>query len=235
MSWDRSFVLELLPHLVTLVAAFSGAWFAFLLNDRAKARQTVRDQVAAINRAQFALIRQFNTLKVVQAQAVEPIRQHPGYHIAMRALLPLRDDAPELDLGSLSFLLETEDRELLLELMIENQRFKTAVQAINERSRLHLDEVQPRLEPAGIREGGQYSESDCLKALGEPLYLTLKRATDAAIDHVDQSIVSCESLVARLYDAMKKRYPKQTIIRLDPNRPSNQRHPTAGGAVSGRG
>ena len=134
--------LELLPHLVTLVAAFVGAWFAFLLQDRAKARQTIRDQVAAINRAQFALMRQFNTMKNIQAQVVEPVRQHPAKHVAMRAVLTVHDDVPQPDLDALSFLLETDDRELLLELMIENQRFKTAVQAINDRSRLHLDVVR---------------------------------------------------------------------------------------------
>lgn len=228
MNRNPLFISELLPHLVTLFAAFFGASFAFLLNDRAKARQTVRDQVAAINRAQFVLIQQFNTLKFVQAQAVEPIRQHPVYYIAMRALLPLRDEVPEPDLDSLSFLLETDDRELLLELMIENQRFKTAVQAINERSRLHLAAVQPRLDAAGIREGGEYSHSHYVEALGELLDSSLRRATDAAIKHVDQSIVSCQSLVARLYQAMKKRYPKRTLIRLDPDQPSNKRlQPTA--------
>ena len=54
--------MDLLTHLTTLVAAFSGAWFAFLLNDRAKARETTRQQVAALNRAQFTLIRQGSCL-----------------------------------------------------------------------------------------------------------------------------------------------------------------------------
>ena len=206
--------MDLLTHLITLVAAFSGAWFAFLLNDRAKARETTRQQVAALNRAQFTLIRQINTLKNIQSQVIDPVRQHPGRHVAMRAFLQVRDEVPPLDLDGLSFLLETDDRNLVLEIMIESQRFNGAVQVLNERSLLHRERVQPLLDPAGIREGGRYSDSDFVRALGEPLCLTLKRVTDAAIDNVDQSVSSCEALSARFYEAMKKRFPKHVIIQM---------------------
>ena len=204
--------MDLLTHLITLVAAFSGAWFAFLLNDRAKARETTRQQVAALNRAQFTLIRQLNTLKTLQSQVIDPVRQHPGRYVAMRALLPVRDEVPPPDLDGLSFLLETDDRNLILEIMIESQRFNGAVQALNERSLLHREKVQPLLDPADIREGGTYSDTDFVRALGEPLYLTLKRVTENAIDNVDRSVSSCEALSARFYEAMKKRFPKHVII-----------------------
>lgn len=92
-----------------------------------------------------------------------------------------------------------------------------AIQAVNERSRLHLDVVQPCLEAAGISEGIEYSASAVENVLGVRLHLHLKGLTDVAIEQVDQSIVSGQSLIARFYDAMKKRYPKQTIIYIDPN------------------
>ena len=115
----------------------------------------------------------------------------------MRAFLQVRDEVPPLDLDDLSFLLETDDRNLVLEIMIESQRFNGAVQVLNERSLLHREKVQPLLDPAGIREGGTYSDSDFVRALGEPLCLTLKRVTDTAIDNVDRSVSSCEALSAR--------------------------------------
>ena len=115
---------------------------------------------------------------------------------------------------------------LVLEIMIESHRFNDAVQVLNERSLLHREKVQPLLDPAGIREGGTYSDSDFLRALGEPLCLTLKRVTDTAIDNVDRSVSSCEALSARFYEAMKKRFPKHVIIQMEPSDPASPTGPT---------
>ena len=92
--------------------------------------------------------------------------------------------------------------------------FNGAVQVLNERSLLHREKVQPLLDPAGICEGGMYKDSDFVRALGEPLCLTLKRVTDTAIENVDRSVSSCEALSARFYEAMKKRFPKHVIIQM---------------------
>ncbi len=218
---DKSTALQLVETLVTglvtLVAAFAGSWYAFRLTDRERERQTVREQVAAVNRAQFVLIQQFNALKQIQSQTIEPVRQHPGRFIAMRALLPIRGASSLIDADSLSFLLETDDRELPFRMLIEQQRFETAVQALNERSRLHLDVLQPMLAAAGIKEGIGYSRANIVKALGEELVLRLERATDEAIEQVDITIKSCPALVETFYAAMKARFPNHTIIRLPPD------------------
>ena len=214
MIWDISSVAKILPHLLPLVTSISGAGFAFLLNDRAKARQTVRDQVAAVNRAQFTLIMELNQLMLIQKE-IEPFRHHPHCCIAMRPLLPFRDEVLPLDVNSLSFLLETNERQLLFELLVEQQRFNLAMQAINERSRIHIDKIQPRLVAAGMREKFEYLDSEWIEAMGEPLYLELKRMTDAAIEQVDLSVDSCQDLLIRFYNAMTKHFPKHTIIRDD--------------------
>jgi hypothetical protein len=213
MSCDISSVVKILPYLLPLVTSFLGAGFAFLLNDRAKARQTVRDQVAAVNRAQFTLLMQLNQLMLIQKK-IEPFRHHPFRCIAMRSLLPFRDKVLPLDVNSLSFLLETDERQLLSELLLEQQRFNVAMQALNERSRIHIDEMQPRIV-AGIREEVEYLDSQWIEALGEPLYLKLKRMTDESIEQVDLSVDSCQVLVMRFHNVMKKRFPKHTIIQAD--------------------
>jgi len=70
-----TFNLDLLSRLlIPLIASFSRAGFAFLLNDRAKARQTIHDQVTAVNQAQFTLIMRLNELKNFQAQIIAPFR-----------------------------------------------------------------------------------------------------------------------------------------------------------------
>lgn len=202
--------------LVTLVAAFAGAWYAFRLTDRAAARQVVRDQVAAVNRAQFNLIQQINLLTNVQTHSIDPIRDHPGRFLAMRPLTsPIASNVGGVDVDGLSFLLETEDRELLFELIIEGQRFQAAVRALEDRSRVHLETAQPRLAAAQIAEGVFYSLEQIETALGTQLFLHLRRATDEVIDLVDQTRESSEALVAKFRVAMKRRFPKFSIIHLD--------------------
>lgn len=201
---------------IPLITSFSGAGFAFLLNDRAKARQNVRDKVAAINRAQFMLIVQANELRNFRTKAIERFRDDPARHINIVPSPSFQDDSPTLDIDSLSFLLETNDRHLLFELMVERQRFREALKAINERSRIHLNEVQPILSKAGVREGNAYKSSVIVEALGESLHLSLHRATNDMIEHVDLSIDSSESLQERIYSAMKQRFRKHSIIYSQP-------------------
>jgi hypothetical protein len=68
--------------------------------------------------------------------------------------------APRLDIEAVLFLLETSDRELPFRLLVEQQRFDEAVKTLNERSRLHLNVLQPKLVAAGVQEGRDYAPDD---------------------------------------------------------------------------
>lgn len=222
--------------LVTLVAAFAGSWSAFKLEDRARERARTRDRVAAINRAQFVLIQQWNALANLKSQMIDPQRHNPIRLIAMRPCPPSGEATPRQEVGELSFLLETDDRDFPFLLMLEQSRFDTAAWAVNDRSRLHIDELQPRLREAGIREGSSWTIEELEQRLGEHLVRRLQRATDAVVEQVDLTVASTAELVQRFRDAMKARYPDERIIFMEPNSPSNQAlHPTAAEITSGRG
>lgn len=212
----------LVSALVTLVAAFAGSWSAFKLEDRSKARQRVRDQVAAINRAQFVLIQQWNELKNIQSKMIEPKRSDPLRFIAMRPSLDFGQSTPRLDAGDLLFLLETDDREFPFLLMLEQRRFDTAIQAVNERSRAHINELQPRLAQMGIKEGTSWTIDALTERLGEELVLRLQRATDASVEQVDLTVESCAALIAGFHQATKARFPNETFIRMAPDVPPLQ-------------
>jgi hypothetical protein len=213
-------VEALISALVTLVAAFAGSWSAFKLEDRAKSRQRVRDQVAAINRAQFALIQQFNELKNIQSKMIDAKRDDPLRFITMRPSLPFGDSITRLDVTELLFLLETDDRELPFLMMLEQRRFETAIQAVNERSSAHISELQPRLLAAGVREGSSWTLDSLNECLGDDIVLRLQRATDAAVEQVDLTVESCAGIIDTFYKAMKARFPNESIIRMAPGSPS---------------
>jgi len=210
------------PAVAPLGGAFLGAWLAFKLNDNARARQTVRNQVLAVNKALFVLIRQVNSLINTQTQIINPHRKDPDRYINMRPSLPKTSGSPTLDLDSLSFLLETEDRNLLGELLVEQERFEAALQAINERSRYHLEILQPRMAAASIGDHAEYPTDQIHQVLGESFVLLMQRATDEAIELVDKTVESNSVLTSKVHVAMKRRFPMHTIIRLAPKEPSNK-------------
>lgn len=221
---------------VTLVAVFAGSWSAFKLEDRAREGQRTRDRIAAINRAQLVLIQQWNALANLQSQVIDPQRSDPVRFIVMRPCPPCGVTTPRQEVGELSFLIETDDRDFPFLLMLEQSRFDTAAWAVNDRSRLHIDELQPRLREAGVREGTSWTIGELEQRLGEDLVRKLQRATDAVVEQVDLTVASTANLVRQFRESMKARYPDERIISMEPNSPSNQAlHPTAGETAPGRG
>lgn len=202
-----------------MAAAFGGSWYAFRLSDRAKGRDDVHARVAAINRAQFVLIQQLNSLRIIQRQLIDPVRHHPGRYIAMRPGLPVTPTVPRLDIDGLLFILETPDRELPFRLLVEQQRFDEAFAALNERSRLHLEVLQPKLIAARIKEGVDHEPDVFVQALGEEFVRHLQRLTDDTIDNIDKTVESCVALINEFHSKMKVRFPEHSIIRVDPDQP----------------
>ncbi len=200
--------------LTTLVAAFAGSWFAYKFSDRDRKRQLEDAQVAAANRAIFTLMRQFNTLTVFKERIIAPKRADALRLLNMRATAPMVYEDVHVDLDALTFLLETEHREVLGELMVEDERFHATIQAINMRSKLFIEVVQPILVAAGVREGDEATPAAVETMLGYVTYRELQRATDQAISFVDSTLGSSQAMALQLRGVFRKLYPKRTFIRF---------------------
>jgi hypothetical protein len=135
--------------------------------------------------------------------------------VNMRALSPLPHDV-HVDLDALTFLLETDHREILGELMVADECFHSTIQAVNERSSVHRETVQPILIAAGVREKAETTPAEVESILGHAVYMEILRATDQAISLVDRTLVSTQATASRLRDVLLKVYPKRTFIRFEP-------------------
>lgn len=209
--WDE-FLTSYIPSLATLVAAFYGAKYAFQFQKDKELEDSKNRNVVNGNNSIFALSRMAGKLAGFQKQIIEPIRNSPVSFLEMRATNHLEKDDIQLNIEKLYFLLETEDRNLLGEIMVEEDRYRNAIDAINLRSQLHLHEVQPLFERAGFVQGGQYSFEQIEGMLGPRLYATISQATDDVIHHVDATVESIKSVSNKLTASLKKQYPDETII-----------------------
>ncbi len=206
------FLTSYVPALATLVAAFLGARYAFQFQKDKEKEENKKRNVVNGNSAIFNMMRMTTTLRSVQIQIIEPARDRPIRFLQMQPTLHLITDDIKLNIESLYFLLETDERNILGELVTEEARYRSALQAINERSRIHREEVQPLLERAGIVEGGDYSLAQIENALGNRLYITIQQATEEAINLVDKTVVSLKEVADKLRASLKKVYPDEIII-----------------------
>lgn len=136
---------DLLVPALSLFSTFFGATFAFRLNQDKEAKKLEGERREALNRALFVLIRQWNAMEqlVRQFQAFPlpfarafnmPAFKPPGY-------ADLSHSIAELD-----YLIDSSNPGLLMELVIEQERFHQALEALRIRNEFYVSEVQPALE-----------------------------------------------------------------------------------------
>lgn len=198
--------------LATLFAAFFGAGCAFLFQNHREKNENRRQNVSAGNRALATLFQQTNTLKLYQIDWINLYRDSPGRHIQMQPVLPYDEGSLTFDIKSLDFLMKAESAMVVFDLILEEERYREAIKAINTRSNHHYMTVQPKLEKAGINEGQEYPDHEFRKALGELDYMHLKRLTDSVIEHVDKTIVSLADAKERFRKALINKYPNELFV-----------------------
>lgn len=206
---------DIVNPVATLIAAFAGAWFAFIYQNQQKVAEELRQNISAGNRALVTLFQQANSLKLYQIDIIEPHRNSPGRHIQIRPTLPFHEDSLKFEIKSLDFLLSPKSAQVVLDLILEEARYSEAIKTINARSEHHFSIIQPKLESAGLFEGMEYTDKALKNALGELDYLHLKRLTDAVVMHVDRTVDSLVLMKDRLRTALTEKYPKAKFINFE--------------------
>jgi hypothetical protein len=202
------------PALATLFAAYYGAKYAFDLQHKKHEENDKKANLTNGNIAIFTLLSMINSLLNYQRQIIDPIRVNPKAFLEMRPTLSFFREDLSLNIKDLYFLIEKGDPNLIGELMVEETRYRAAMNAINERSRLHVHEVQPLLERCGIMHGGTYTFQEIENALGNRLYTTLHQQLPQIVDHVDSTIISMEVIGKKLNEALKTAYPKERVLSI---------------------
>lgn len=97
---SETILSAIITALAAFGAAFGGAWYAFVLEERAhllrkrseeqeRLRRKQSDEVAFGNRAMFILMQQWNGLRLIQTQFIDSIRSNDLRFIGMQPSFPL--------------------------------------------------------------------------------------------------------------------------------------------------
>ncbi|MEZ0272930.1 MAG: hypothetical protein ACAH18_12625 [Methylophilaceae bacterium] len=209
--WDV-FLTSYIPALATLLAAFYGAKYAFQFQKDKELEDIKKRNLVSANASIFALSRMANNLFIYQRDVINTVRNSPGRFLELRPTLDLEKEYVQLNFDTLAFLLETEHMNLLGEVIAETEKYRSAIDAINGRSRLHLQTIQPQLEQASFPAQNQISIQQIEECLGDRLTTTLRESTDQVIEHVDSAIISLKDVADRLRRSIKLLYPNDKVI-----------------------
>ena len=116
-------------------------------------------------------------------------------------MLPLFDD-PKL-------------RGILYQLYSAQEAYTTAMQVWNERAKIHLDEMQPKLAASNIRSGGMHTWKEIEDALGQYVILKLANMTTSAQASLQQAFLAQEGMRKPFFDYIKKRFPNEKFTEFD--------------------
>ena len=208
---------EIIAALTTLVAAFGGAWFAFLLQNRKEIKRETNANVEALNKVQITLTQQLNALTIFNKDFIQPYKDHPVSWIAVPAA-PHRDYSKlQIDGGSLAFLVEKGSASLISEVLVVEEKFKEVMNVINLRSNVHVNQLQPKLAEIGFMEGEPFHLplEEVERLLGVQLVGTLKRLTDDLIRATEDAIQSHEKIIKDIKSIGTKVFPKNRIVSFE--------------------
>jgi len=204
----------LITLLVTLVGAFTGAWAAFKYQEYRETLVEKKNHAAAVNRALHTIYNLWNIQHQYQLEVINPCRGAMDAWLNMEVTLPPDFGLTEFQAEELSSLLETSHAQTYADLMLDGNRFKIAMNLINIRSTVALNEAWPKLG-ATVKIGEAKDESELVEIIGADVTQKLRKPTEGIIEHIDENEKSIRVVHDRLREGYLDVYPNGKIIRIE--------------------
>jgi len=204
----------LINSLSTLFAAFLGALAAFLLQDwRNKRREDARKR-SAVNRAIFDLSMLWNDLEQYRKEIIEPVRTSSAPWLNMQANVSTQFHNLSFNFDELFFLVDAEKADLLQKLFLEESRYRITLDIIEERSKIVLSWLQPKMESLGYTKDGKIDIKELESKLGPDLTYKLKSLTDAIIQFIDENLTSMYALNSEFTAEMEALFEGKKVLKV---------------------
>ncbi len=210
-----------IKFLTIVVGGFVGAGTAFKLGAIKDEKIITKERVKSLNEAILLLIRQMNAVKssnhvIISAKYIKKakpfaLRQTKNTSLAYES---------ELNINSVSFLIEQNQQQLLLSLIDQQEYFNAMSKSIKHRDEHYLDNIVQVKEDNNIRFSSFFihegNELEKLAALEE--LLEIDTCHDARehykrmIDDIDNCITSTGNVIKELVTYSQETYPKEIIF-----------------------
>jgi hypothetical protein len=195
--------------LTGLVGAIFGACIAYFSDWLKEWRKRRNEQHGAIVRTQLALIGQFNTIRNLQKQCLDPLRDDPA-RVQKLIHFEMQDANLRVPYDSIAFLLSTDNPTLVLEIHAAEQAYLSALEGLRARNqafnKLHSNSTLEAIDP---------KTGKCTVVSHDPRDIKLLEDTTALLyDTVDRARERLELQIKDLHKAGKALYPKRKFLQI---------------------
>lgn len=205
--------LDLNP-LTTLVAAFAGAWCAFLFESRRKAGEEKERQRAVANRSLYVISEMWNVLYQYYQDVVKPYKGKHDAWLNMAANATYYGQT-QFDAKGLAFLLDLGEHQTYPKIILEEMRYRGLLNLIEMRNSVIMNQVHPALAGAKIKVGSeQLPEAFVESVIGIDNTHKLRKWTPEIMDQVEKNLHSLKEAHNDLRAAMKRLQPDKKFIEL---------------------
>jgi hypothetical protein len=165
------------------VGTFVGATLAFLSQIALQRRQERKAELISAHRILFCLLQQTNTLMLFQKDWIAPHNKSPVSFIEIPAATEFDLAKNLFDFSSFNFLLKSQaGRQVMYDLYLAQESYVETLRAINERSRMHREMLQPKLAEAGFESGKPITLAELTRGLGSLVHGTMTNATTQMVE-----------------------------------------------------
>ncbi|MCG9755579.1 hypothetical protein L1D40_10170 [Shewanella insulae] len=197
---------------VSIIGAFSGAWFAFRLQNEKARKDADSRNVTAANNAIFELSRWYNKLHALKTQFIDEHRDNYVRHLYIMPVAGMALEKPNIDYESLSFIFQSSDPNILGTIALAEQEVVSTLDIIIQRSKLHVEVLQPAVERVDKRLGPSFPPLELEKELGIKDAQVLRMLTDYMVQGIDSSIEALRINMNKLKAESLTMYPGHVII-----------------------
>jgi hypothetical protein len=196
----------------TLVAAFGGSWYAFKLHEDNTQKESDARDVKSANNAIFELARWYNKFHAFRTQFIVEHESNPLRYLYIMPAAGMSFGAPEFDYDSLSFIFRSKNPNLLGTLSLVEQEIVSTLDVIQQRSKLHVDVLQPAVEEVEKKLGGGFPPSELEKELGTRHFQVIRMLTDHMVSGVDDALAGIREHIDLIKAETTALYPGHVVV-----------------------
>jgi hypothetical protein len=210
------------------VGAWLGAKYAFglerqkAIEHRAEAAEAAAQELAAKRAAAgnlgvFTLAQIYNDMLTFKTQLLDQAKKSSAPWFWLMPTSVANRNFYAFDVPSLAFLLESPSPEMLLKLVLEQDRYSAVLHALQDRADFHQKEVVPVIERLQRDNPAErsYTEKELAAAVGPRVYATLRNYFSDIETLLTLGIKSSQEVAAELRKLLTSELPGRKIIAFE--------------------
>lgn len=197
--------------LATIVAAFAGTYFAFLIQNKREDRIIRNNDIKLAHNLELCLYGQYMALETTYKSYLEQYENDPFRYYNIPNPSTVEFSSFVFDMEMLSIFTHTDHRSLIKHVIKSDLNARVSIKNFNLRADYCRDVVSPQFNTLNI-DDWVWTEEYIAEALGTEIHEKLTRLTDNVYHDFSLSRPIYRKLRYMVYEALSELYPDQAFM-----------------------